>query len=249
VGEISQLVYDIRELVAQSAEFVYDIRQLVPVDSEITWDIRQLIDSDLEAKYDILLNVARSVQMNYDIREAVGDEIVVIYDVAEHASRIATLVYSILRLEEPAVITRSLREALLADLQQITIANGFKNTLADVTKYPKPIREMKAPCVSITEGGSGEAEIETIGNRQGLATQSFNLIAAVRSMDGPEAMDDLLDDIRNAIERTSSNLFDLAIVATVDSWGEILTDRDVQGQVYWRPVTVRCEYAYNRGTA
>jgi hypothetical protein len=249
VSDDMELQWDLYELIGEDLALDYDIRELVAGDSVLTWDIRQLVKNDLEARYDILLNVAKSVALDYDIREAVGDNLAVIYDVSETIGKISTLVYSILRLEEPPMITKNLRSALLADLGQITTANGYNTTLLEIGKYPKPLREARSPCVFITEGGGGESTLETIANKQGLASQSFSLIAAVQTADGPDAMDDLLDDIRNAIEKNNSSLYDLAIVATVDTWGEILTDRDVQGEIYWRPLTVRCEYAYNRGTA
>ncbi|RMF18883.1 MAG: hypothetical protein D6760_13540 [Deltaproteobacteria bacterium] len=148
-------------------------------------------------------------------------------------------------------ITQQIRDALVSDLQQITTGNGYSTTLVEVGREPKRITEARAPAVYIAPGEGGTSELETISSGMGSAVQRFTLQMIVRSATPNQDMDNLLDDVRNAIERSGSAVLALSdvVTAAVTGWTETVTEPDIALDTYYREATVEVTYLYRRGSA
>jgi hypothetical protein len=64
-------------------------------------------------------------------------------------------------------------------------------------------------------------------------------------------MDNLLDDVRNAVERSNGNTQSRSdvISARVSDWTEVITDETIHGEVYYREAVVEVQYHYTLGSA
>lgn len=148
-------------------------------------------------------------------------------------------------------ITRQIKNAMVADLESITAGNGYNFTVAEVGVEPKPAPEVTKPAVFILPGEGGSSELAQLTNAAGLASQTYTLQLVVDSAQPNEDMDNFLDDVRNAIERSSSNVNAVSGVemAAVTGWSEIVTDPGVSQNTYFREATVEVRYLYTRGAA
>lgn len=145
--------------------------------------------------------------------------------------------------------TLTLRDALVTDLNQITTGNGYAMTLVEVSREPKPPEELGTPGVAITGGRGGVSDAETLGNRDGLALQEFQLDLVVNEDNGDQALDNLLDAVRDAIERTGGAMLTSPRVemVTVTEWTESRTERGIHHNLHVRSATVEARYLYTRG--
>lgn len=152
--------------------------------------------------------------------------------------------------EADVAFTKSLRDALVLDLQAINTTDGYDTAVAEVSAQPKPIAELSKPFIQFIPGSSGDSDIAALGNQSIESQQNFTLQIGVRAGD-LDAIDNLTDDVRNCIERDAGNLKTLANVygVIVTSWDEIVTDRHSSGDIYLRTLTVTVRYAYRNGSA
>lgn len=148
-------------------------------------------------------------------------------------------------------ITRQIKDAMVADLESITAGNGYNFTVAEVGVEPKPAPEVTKPAVFILPGEGGSSELAQLTNAAGIASQTYTLQLVVDSAQPNEDMDNFLDDVRNAIERSSSNVNAVSGVemAAVTGWSEIVTDPGISQNTYFREATVEVRYLYTRGAA
>jgi hypothetical protein len=146
--------------------------------------------------------------------------------------------------------TNTLRDALVADLTAITVAGGFNTTLAEVLAEPDPEKETLKPAAVLTSGPGGTSDQESLTNTKGLAVQQFVVELHIQSATPQQDMDDLLDDVRNAAERSNSNLLAVAgtEMVTATEWDEAATDTPISQGTYIRKVTVEIRYLYTRGS-
>jgi len=138
--------------------------------------------------------------------------------------------------------TLALRTLALADLGEIA-------GIAEVSSTPKPAEEIATPGIAITSGKGGVSEPETLTNRNGSARHEFRLELVVNEADADDAMDDLLDLVRNVIERSTGHLMTdpLVEMATVTEWDEARTEQGIHKNVVVRGATVEVRYLYVRG--
>ena len=151
---------------------------------------------------------------------------------------------------EDAVITATIKAALLADLNDIDGTGIFTTTVAEVGSEPKPSNEVQKPGVFIYST-EGEADLETLTNLRGSTVQTFTLDLVIESNTPNADMDTFLDDIRNALERTVSNTLAVDRVSNVvvTDWTPVETDPDIHMNTYYRQVNVVVSYLYSRGAA
>jgi len=152
-------------------------------------------------------------------------------------------------------LTQTLKDKVILDIADIDGTGIFATTLAESGREPKPIAEVVAPAVFIAPGGGAETDTETLTNRVGASQQDYVLQCFIQSGTPNADMDDLLDDLRNAFERATSNVLTASGTgwkvtdSTVSDWTEVLTDEDIHQQSYFREVTLTVAYTYTRGSA
>ena len=148
------------------------------------------------------------------------------------------------------MITGSLKSAIVADLETIDGTGNFSTTVAEVGREPKRFDEIKKPAAFIVSADyDSDPESNTL--LSGLATHTFALQLAIHSNTPNADMDDFFDDVRNAIEVSTSNLVGVTGVTKVDVTGSspTYTDPSIHEGIYLREVEVAVEYKYERGSA
>ena len=152
-------------------------------------------------------------------------------------------------------ITANIRDAVKSDLEDITTANGFSITVQTVSSEPLDVDTAQKPVIYVRPGTGGTADEDvadrTLGNRAAFGTQSFSLAVFVQSTTPLADLDALTDDIRNAIERTTSATMVLAgvIDVIVTDWDETLAAADAVNNLFFRRINVSVGYEYTRGSA
>jgi hypothetical protein len=149
------------------------------------------------------------------------------------------------------MITKRIRDAILLDLADITVANGFSTTLVEVGAEPKRIADSTLPCVFLTTGPGGRGEAYQLSNFAGHTTHQFVVQMMVRSSTPNADMDNLLDDVKNSVERSTSHVTALTEVddITVVDWTETTVSGDISNSTYYREATIQVSYVYSRGAA
>jgi hypothetical protein len=147
-------------------------------------------------------------------------------------------------------VTATIKTALVADLDAIDGTGIFSTTLKETGTEPVRIDEAEAPAIYIF-ASDGTSDLETLTNLRGETEQSYTLDLVIKSTTPNADMDTLLDDVRNAIERSTSNVLGVAAVntATVTDWTPVETDPGIHEGVYIRQVNVVVSYLYTRGSA
>lgn len=141
--------------------------------------------------------------------------------------------------------TKTLRDALIADMQRIKAYDGFYTTVRDVHREPPPWQEMRKPCISVFATSHGSTESDSTCYRK--ASHDFAIMAVING--DVDAIDNFMDDIRNAVEHPDSNLN----VATPDGevavtdWSEPEMDEDIKRDTYVRTAIVSVVYYYTEG--
>ncbi len=146
--------------------------------------------------------------------------------------------------------TRTLRDALMTDLNAITVVNGFNTDIASVSRVSVRHSEVDKPALAINAGPGGISELETLTNLRGLATQQFIVSIFTQGDTAETDLDDLTDDVRDAVERTTGTLQLTANVEMVAAteWSEDRTEEGVDGLTHVRELTVDVRYLYTRGS-
>lgn len=154
-------------------------------------------------------------------------------------------------LETPTVvITTTLRDALKDDLGDVATPT-FEITLRKVYSEPVATDKLIYPSAALIPFEGGTSETDQLTNREGLAEQLFTVRAAVKSRTPFADLMKVLDSIRNAVERSTSNLYGVSQVEQVDvvSWEPVLTSDEVANQVRIIDIDVRVRYHWERGSA
>ena len=181
-----------------------------------------------------------------------GDRIALKFELTDYASAPLLSSWLVDDVEVIVVpITKTIRDALISDLQQISTANGYGTDLVEVGTEPKPMSEARPPAVYLVPGQGGTAELETLSNMQGAAIQRITLDLLVRSATPHDDAVVLLDDVRNAIERSDGATLAVNGVESVQvvEWSEVMTSEDVGNAWGLVNVTVEVAYVYSRGSA
>ena len=147
-------------------------------------------------------------------------------------------------------ITATIKAALIADLTAIDGTGIFSTTVAEVGSEPKEVSEAQKPGVFIY-ASEGESDLETMTNLRGETQQAYTLDLVIESNTPNADMDTFLDDVRNCVERTASNVLGATRVntATVTDWTPVESDPDILMNIYFRQVNVVVSYLYSRGAA
>lgn len=148
--------------------------------------------------------------------------------------------------------TSDIKTALLADLAAITQANGYNVTVSEALDEPKDISDARNYGVYLVPGPGGTSEPETFSEQYAVGAQEFVAQLIVMGVSDPNNQMDLFtDDVRNAVENTSSNLAGAlsgqVVWAAATEWTEVLTSEELSQGVYFREVTIQVRYAYQRG--
>ena len=147
-------------------------------------------------------------------------------------------------------LTKALKDALVADLETITTANGYDTEIGEVAREPKRFDDAISPGAYIMSGAySTEPANNTVNTN--LATIDFLVQLLIKS-DTPQAdMDSFFDDARNAIEKLGSSLLGVTGIVKIDvSDGTFTyTEEGIHERVYTKELTIRVEFQYSRGSA
>jgi len=148
-------------------------------------------------------------------------------------------------------ITKTIRDAIVSDLQDISTANGYETDLVEVGTEPKRREEVRVPAVYLVPEQGGVAELETLSNGQGEAIQRIAVDCLVRSSTPHDDAIKLLDDVRNAVERSDGATLAVNGVESVQvvEWSEVMTSEDVGDQWGIITATIEVAYVYSRGSA
>lgn len=152
---------------------------------------------------------------------------------------------------ESMAITAQIRAAVIDDLKYISTANGFSATLSEVASEPKRIDDIRTPGVALTDSPGGGSQPEGLGNQKAAGTQRITVRMVVHSSTPCVDLDNLLDDVRNAVERSGSYCSAVSGVylVGVEEWTEVKTDREISEQFYTRDATIVVNYIWQRGAA
>ncbi len=151
--------------------------------------------------------------------------------------------------------TDTLRDAIIADANDVTVANGFNTTIGQVSAFPLLAAEAILPAFCLVEGGGVVSDPEAFTGRTGLATATFNGRLFIKSTTPHQVLDNFQDDIRNAIERTTGNTVGVSNVeaATVSFGDTSIAARQGRedtdsGSVHRRDCEIEVRYLYTRGS-
>lgn len=166
--------------------------------------------------------------------------------------------FSIDDVEVDAVgTTTSVRANVVVDLLTITTGNGYENTLAKVYTEPVDMTTAQFPFAALVPSQGGTTDPLTFSHRSGECEQRVTILIAVQSQDPYSAIESLLDDARNALERKAGAVNSMhpengdAVAvqgATIVDWDEPTLTGDMHN---WRAViraTVEVRYTYPRGS-
>ncbi len=156
-----------------------------------------------------------------------------------------------------AYITDALRDATILALTSHTDWNITPKT---VDRFPHRADELSSmlPAVFMLPGPGGRGDREALGSEgpsTGSAVQQFVMVLLLEddaSVDGLESMDKMLDDVRNALERSADDGNPLCAIASdsiVTSWTETQAGIGIAQGTFIREVTVDLSYDYRRGGA
>ena len=240
------------QAVAVTEGLAYELAGWVALQSGATGTVRLRVKNPSSGSWQTVDSAASGAdwQRLGGLLVAAGSEITVRWDVERTGSENTRWLLDRAGVYEMA-ITRSIKNALVSDLEHITEANGYSKTLAEAGLEPKDWDEAKYPAVYVIPDAGGSSELETLTNLKGEAEQAFTLQLVLKSANPNTDMDNFLDDVRNAIERSAGNLNTLAGVefAGITEWSEVLTVRDEDYGLYYREATLTVRYLYTRGGA
>ena len=118
--------------------------------------------------------------------------------------------------------TRTIRDAIVTDLQTITTANGYATTVRQVYTEPVGIEAHVFPFLELRPSEGGSSDSTELGSRGGESAQAFTVMGGIDSSTPLDDLMDLLDDVRNSIEKSTSTVCVLTdppvIQATVQDW-------------------------------
>lgn len=161
--------------------------------------------------------------------------------------------FAVIPAELDKMITGLLRDAIVADLESITAANGYPVTVNKVYPEPLAVQDRVFPFLELTptEGGFGEG-IE-LGSRGGASEQTFRVRGGVASGAPLDDVLVLLDSVRNSIEVITAAVNVLqspkVISAVVTNWENTLTEDDIANGLREFTADIVCTYSYTRGSA
>lgn len=150
--------------------------------------------------------------------------------------------------------TTDMRDAVETDLNTISVANGYSTDVAKVYAEAIPENVRVYPCISLepTEGGDTDPDEET--ERIIDAEQSFTMTAAVSGADIHTKAMNLLDDVRNALEKSTSAIMtftqdDFTLLSVrVSDWDYEPTSEDVSNLQTQFVCIITIHYQYLRGS-
>ena len=152
---------------------------------------------------------------------------------------------------EYAVITKAVTDAVKADLGHISVANGYDTDVAVLTTADEDITKVATPGIVWRPAGSGDSNPDHLTNRTSRAVQRFDVALSALSLD---ALNNLLDDVRNCIERNTAGAFTgstmtlatpKVMTAAVTSWDAA----EYAGDRWIMKCNVEVVYDFARGSA
>lgn len=151
-------------------------------------------------------------------------------------------------------LSLTLTTAVVDDLKDVTVGNGFRRTLARVDRgIAIEIRKAMTPHVGVLLGGFGgngiDASPTEMTSTIELSTHRVGLRVIVRGDDPDGELHEVLDDVRNAIERGDSHVHQVAgvIDATVVSAQPFHTSEDLASGFAAAEAVVEIRHEYERG--
>lgn len=150
-------------------------------------------------------------------------------------------------------ITLTLRDAVVDDLGDINGAGIFVTdlTAGTIATVPTPDSMLSLPAAEVRPGEGGTTEDpETLGCTDGMSEQDIIVELHVRSTTPYDAIANLVDDVRNAIERAGGNVRTVTGVffARVAAWEIKHLAEDHANQRGRATITVHVKYEYDAGS-
>ena len=151
------------------------------------------------------------------------------------------------------MITELLRDAIVADANTITVANGFAITVQKVYAEPTGIEKRVFPFLEFRPDEGGSSESVELGSRGGESIQIFSVLGGCKSGTPLSDLMALLDSLRNAIEKPTSAVCALSspnvITAAVQEWQVGPTGEEVSLGEREFSADIFVTYSYTRGSA
>ena len=154
--------------------------------------------------------------------------------------------------EDRVAFTKSIREAIITDLNVIDGTGIYTTNLAQVLREPTVLDRIVTPAAAVF-GASGSSQIDEISNNRRLSQQTYTVQLLVRGTDPHGQAENLLDDVRNAIERDGaavaavSSTYAKVWRVNVSEWRESYTSEDVHDLYAIHEVDVSVEYMHVSG--
>ena len=152
-------------------------------------------------------------------------------------------------------VTSDIKAALVADCEAITTGNGFNNTVGEVRTDPIDPGALTLPALVIEGLADGESDPASFANRQGQAAQRFRVVGYIRGTEASTSLETFVDDLRNAVERSASNLAgalaggdEKVLWAVVAQWEEDEGSPRLKNERHRFNAVVEVQYYYVRGS-
>lgn len=150
-------------------------------------------------------------------------------------------------------VTKSIRDAIVTDLETIQTTNDYALTVKKVYPEPTGIEKRIFPFLELRPDEGGSSESTELGSRGGESAQIFSVLGGVASGAPMTDVMALFDDVRNAIEKPTSSILALSspnvITATVADWQIGPTGEDVSPGLREFTADIAITYSYTRGSA
>jgi len=155
--------------------------------------------------------------------------------------------------DEAEMVLREITAAVVEDLESVTALNSYATDVKEVTTEPKDIMLLRTPGIVLRAFGAGDAEEETIGNRRRSAIQRYAAGLVIISNDPDGAIHDFLDDVSNAIEKSTSNVMTQAGTnytvesAKVTDWSPVQASKDLTNYKARMALVIEVGFIYTPG--
>ena len=144
-------------------------------------------------------------------------------------------------------LTQLLEADLLADLANISVANGFDTDVAEVSADPLDAQHATMPSVELNPDEGGDAEVSELGDRAAAAEQQWTLRLLVAGATHRADIQNLLDDVRNTVATGTLSQRSGVESAKVATWDAPLLEESIGEQRASMRAVVRARYNYLRG--
>lgn len=148
-------------------------------------------------------------------------------------------------------LTRVVDDAVVADLLDIHVANGFATDIQEVSLEPTALERVTPPAAFLLPGGNIGSDDSQYTQSRGRRTQRTLLQLIVRGANPHQQMSDFIDDVGNSVERPTSHVNAAAVEiedVVMTEASPVRTAGDLHNQWGFAVVQIETTYIYVRGS-